>query len=594
MKLQSLCVVVCALAFSATPCLRAMQESVFEPAHGVSVAQELAAELVASDPLALHKASSRGSIQSILPLIQAGAARNQVDTEGNNALHAAVAAEYPQIALMLITHGVSHSHRNHYGLTPLHAAILWHRERSMLDGRTLFDGRIMLDVLLDARADPNSGVDDRGYLPLQDAVTIADADSVDSLLKHKADPNAQDLAGNTALHSLLQNPPQYAAHKAWLLLKHGAKIDLKNRAGQTPYHCALTCVDHDAKYLVYASCVLTRRTCLQDFLDACCCGNASLVRACIALGANRAVQDEHGETPLHKAACCGHEDVVRVLLAHRVPLNVVSCGDGGETPLHCAVKNRQVRMARLLLQTGARANVCEGHLGSVMHLLVDYWNKDMFDVLCLHNADLNMAHPATAETPLHGAVKRRRYDIMSAFLEQKANPDLRDMCGRTPLYRAASLGDMKACQLLLAAGASVAIPSSKKVNPALAAKYAKHKDLASYLSFCLKVQRTVFHDPLALIGVCKQNQTSPDSKDRVRRLARTYIQADARVNVFDKNCMTPLHWAACWGNVGLVQLLLDHGADRDAQSSGEQTPLDCARSRRYTSVVTLLASGDAD
>lgn len=87
--------------------------------------------------------------------------------------------------------------------------------------------------------------------------------------------------------------------------------------------------------------------------DACCTGNISVVRACLAAGADPN-GTYRGQTPLMFASEFGHVDVATVLLKNGAS---VHAQDGyGRTALHLAAKNCNVASASLLMHAGARTD----------------------------------------------------------------------------------------------------------------------------------------------------------------------------------------------------------------------------------------------
>lgn len=53
--------------------------------------------------------------------------------------------------------------------------------------------------------------------------------------------------------------------------------------------------------------------------------------------------------------------------------------------------------------------------------------------------------------------------------------------------------------------------------------------------------------------------------------------------------MTPLHWAAERGYCDVVKFLLENGADPNAQSKFEKTPLDIAEDNEDNNLVDILS-----
>jgi ankyrin repeat protein len=84
------------------------------------------------------------------------------------------------------------------------------------------------------------------------------------------------------------------------------------------------------------------------------------------------------------------------------------------------------------------------------------------------------------------------------------------------------------------------------------------------------------------------------------RAARIGVQeallaAGARVSATDASGATPLHWAALNGDLEFARLLLEHGADVEAQARGEgMTPLHAAAAGGDVDLVELLLERGAD
>ncbi len=67
-----------------------------------------------------------------------------------------------------------------------------------------------------------------------------------------------------------------------------------------------------------------------------------------------AIEEQHGDTPLHVAACYGFFKALGVLLGGSDAQEAVNRqNDNGDTPLHVAIRGRHVRMVARLLAAGA-------------------------------------------------------------------------------------------------------------------------------------------------------------------------------------------------------------------------------------------------
>jgi ankyrin repeat protein len=122
----------------------------------------------------------------------------------------------------------------------------------------------------------------------------------------------------------------------------------------------------------------------------------------------------NGYRPLHYYTIRGNMEAMRTLLLHGVDMNssVHACTP---TPLHLAVE-RNIEAVKLLLEHGA-----EGKLRCVF-----------------------------SETPLHGAVRAGKIDVVRLLLERLPD-DMRkeDYSGQTPLHLAAYYGNAELVELLV-------------------------------------------------------------------------------------------------------------------------------------------------
>ncbi|MEX1012579.1 MAG: ankyrin repeat domain-containing protein [Waddliaceae bacterium] len=264
----------------------------------------------------------------------------------------------------------------------------------------------LYDLINDGDADEDkilglikSGVnvnDARGYykIPLMAACMKGKINIVRALIEAKADINAEDLSGNTALH--------YAGSKEVVdvLIEAGANLEARNDRNETPLHVVMLLI--------------------EEFF------NADTVLALINAGANVNAHSNmrHTLTPLHMALSKKpfNLDIVRALIKAGANVNVNV--DGTPLLLSC-VPNKEA--AEVLIKAGADVDVkAKGYMGQTpLHNARD---RGVVEALVKVGADVD-AKDDRGETPLHTA---RDLGAVEVLVKAGADVDAKDDRGRTP------------------------------------------------------------------------------------------------------------------------------------------------------------------
>jgi len=429
------------------------------------------------------------------------------------------------------------------------------------------------------------------------AVKAKDAVTVRELLKARADVNAAQGDGATALHWAVHHDDLTTVD---LLLRAGARVNVANDLGVTPLYLACTNrnsamvekllaaeADSNAKLLngetVLMNCART--------------GDAASVKALIAAGAKvNAKEPEHDQTALMWAAAEKHPDAVRVLLeagadVHarsrtytqtvtsevtqrlgREELNYTVLR-GGTTPLLFAARSGDVESVRLLLAAGANVNDTLPNGMSALVLAAHSGNGTAARLLVEKGANPNAAE--IGYTALHAAVLRSDLDLVNHLLDHGANPNAQitkgtplrrnsqdfnlpaTLIGATPYWLAAKFVEADLMRALVAGGADPGTPIKDGTTPLMAAAGLKEGNA-----------READRRGLNLVDGGKL----PD-ETRVVEAVRVALLQPGNIDAVNQNGDTALHAAVTMRYDIVVKLLADRGANLNVKNKRGLTPL---------------------
>jgi ankyrin repeat protein len=434
------------------------------------------------------------------------------------------------------------------------------------------------------------------------AMKKQDATAVKALLKQRADVNAAEVDGTTAL--------QWAAHWNDLdtvkaLLAAGAKANVASRYGVTPMH------------------------------EAASIGSAPIVNALLRAGATADAIYGEGETPLMLAARSGNLETVKLLVEAGANVNAAEKFRGQTALMLAAVENHN-DIVRALVNAGAQVNTrtveytfqnLTGGAGGIIHdrpqggltaliLAARQGASEAAEGLIAAGADMNATEPQYGFTALQTAIFNGHYAFAQLLLEKGANPndgslyivmEMRNLAtysnrpnppdaergvshmdvakllldkgadpnaayvktipprqaqgninvsaGATPLYRAVRSIDLAAVQLLVDRGA----------NPSLALKDGSTPLMAAA---GLGAPR----------GGDEEVTDAGDRNDPVD-VMKALIAKGANVNAANDVGMTPLHYAAQRGSDRIIEFLAGQGARFDVKNKQGRTPSELARGK---------------
>jgi len=218
--------------------------------------------------------------------------------------------------------------------------------------------------------------------------------------------------------------------------------------------------------------------------------NREAARLLTGQGADVTVARHDRWTPLHQAAGDGEVELVELLLDHGAKVNVcygsdLNCLIASGTPLHVAIvrdasDRSALRVARLLLAHGAEVSFRTPRGWAPLHYAALARRTKIAELLLQHAADIE-AKSRHGRTPLHLAVNFS-YDsteVVGFLLEHGAHVNARDRDGRTALHLAAGSRRDKTqvADFLLKHGADVNARDTEGRTPLDLARSAKTAEL---------------------------------------------------------------------------------------------------------------------
>ncbi|MBJ6985069.1 ankyrin repeat domain-containing protein [Luteimonas sp. MC1750] len=176
-------------------------------------------------------------------------------------------------------------------------------------------------------------------------------------------------------------------------------------------------------------------------------GRPEAVMTLLANGADPRAADRDGNTPLHHAARSSDPGVAALLRDAAAELDARNAE--GVTPLGIACGSGNWRLARFLLERGARTEPEDGSPPLLAAAGGDDDDAAGVALLLRHKARVD-ARDARGRSALHEAALAGHVEIIGALLDARADPDARDSTGRTPLLDAAGGGHAAALDRLAA------------------------------------------------------------------------------------------------------------------------------------------------
>jgi ankyrin repeat protein len=353
----------------------------------------------------------------------------------------------------------------------------------------------------------------------------------------------------------------------------------------------------------------------RGLFDAIKSGNRAAIQAALTRTADINTPEPDGTTPLHWAVRGNDLEIVRLLL--KAGANAKTANRYGVTPIALAAANGNAEIIEALVKAGADANTALPEGETALMTAARTGNPAALKVLIAHGAKVNVQEKWLGETPLMWAAAENHPEAVRVLIESGADPDIqsdptkfgRKVGGQTTLPRggftalmfAARQGHLEAARVLAEAGANLDQGDPEGTTALMLAIINSRYDLAAMLLEYGADPNPVDETGMGALYAAVDMHTlqymhgRPDPKVKIPEpftsadLARMLLDYGASPNApltspilrrhnstGNQNLgagSTPLMRAAKSGDVALMRLLVERGADPNMKQKNGNTVL---------------------
>jgi ankyrin repeat protein len=352
------------------------------------------------------------------------------------------------------------------------------------------------------------------------------------------DVNRREADGST--------PLQWAVYKGDLaevkrLLRAGADVSMANNYGATPMSLAAEV------------------------------GNPEMLKVLLEAGADADSPNPEGQTALLAVARTGNVDAAQVLLGEGATVDAREKW-GGQTALMWASARRHPAMMRLLIAKGADVNARSTVRDYQRHVTAEGRPKSL---------------DSGGLTPLLYAARENCLACVEVLLENSADINLPDPDGVSPLLVAIMNANWDLAQRLIAAGADVNQWDIYGESPLFTAVNLRSRIDGGRASID-PINRTT---GLAIVETLLERGANPNMQ--------LFFQPANLAGNTNTRGATPLIRAANNGDLEVVTLLLEHGADATINMADRQSPIHAviagrASEQQAAELIRVLHKAGAD
>lgn len=427
-----------------------------------------------------------------------------------------------------------------------------------------------------------------GVTPLLQAATYSNSILLELLLQKGADANEKTTYdGLSPIHMAAG----YGLRENYeLLLTSGAKTDSRTNDRKTLLHQAAFGGD----VRICESVLNLDGTNINDTCKYNCTpifiaaqeGHKGVVELLIKYQADANIATEpFDETALHVASGNGYLEIVKALLSHS-EIDINRTTRWGETALHQACYIGHTEIVQLLIQHEANANIASNYANTALHYATRMGHTKIVEMMLAYNPGVVEKHVNRnavtwdGYTAIHLAASEGHAGVFEQLmLDQEVDLTISNEYGHTILtFTLDGLPDEYALRVLKAPAYCPNEPLKAKLCRASSneCSFAKPR-----LRLLLDKQEIGRQDVESILFWALLN-------GELDLLQKGLQHERLDLGSFFKGSKVPLHVAARLGNLGVIRILVEKGADVDSLATGNSTAIQIAAEHGNLNTVKEL------
>eukprot|EP01155_Anaeramoeba_flamelloides_P001365 Anaeramoba_flamelloidesa1054987_82.p1 GENE.a1054987_82~~a1054987_82.p1 ORF type:complete len:488 (+),score=107.80 a1054987_82:200-1465(+) len=315
-------------------------------------------------------------------------------------------------------------------------------------------------------------------------------------------------------------------------------------------------------------------------------------------------KDDQGNTALHISYQNKDPRMTRMLIESGA--NIESLDHTGNTLLCSAITNGDIDLIQFLIENKVDLNSSGTNNISPIHLALEMKNIQIAKLLISLNVDFEIQNK-TKDTVLLRIVRDEIDSLLPALLKREVDLDYKDQDGKTALHLAFDKNKKEYALMLILAGANLElkdksedtvllsliklgyvdlIPLMFEVNQEInLEEKTQEGDTAIHLAYTLDSQENVKF--LIQKGANIEEVNSEGDTLLVRAVNRQdadmvlfLLQSKAKINTQTKNGDTPLHLAMREPNLEIIKYLMEYGANTKIKNYDDEKPVHILRAKK--------------